>query len=463
MIETEARIRRVEKNISFLFIGISLIVMFCQGRPCYAVAERSQDPILDVTPARQYKNSTSSPRSCSFPKIKVNDRIVRGGLLYDMSSDSIIWQKNMYQAFPIASLTKMMVCFLALEDIHAGKVDWNTMVKVTPEATRVGGSMVSLRSGYSISVENLIKAALISSGNDAAHLLAEQLGGTEKNFVNRMNRRAVELGMKSTRFSNSTGMPACNSWDDNRSSAMDLLLLCKQIQKHDELLKVAGTSQELIYHGGRTLKLRNHNPLVAEFEEVDGLKTGFTENAKFCLAATAIKNNRRIISIALGVDNRNLRNRFVKDMLCDYFEALGMGSLQAKGCTGVKRKRTLIADNSSSPLIHQVSKGTSLFGIAKTYNCSVAQLKIWNGLNSNQIKPGQKLKIYAKTNAVPPASRQVIASSVIYYTVRPGDTLWIIAKKYTGVSVKQIMRVNNIRQARDLKVGDTLKLLPERI
>ncbi len=439
MIEKRARIGSIQRDIGFLFLGVSFILlMFCWVQPSYSA-------------------------SCTSPKIKVNDNIVRGGLLYDMSSDSIIWEKNIHRAFPIASLTKMMVCFLAIEDIHAGKVDWNTQVKVTREATRVGGSMVALRPGYSISVENLIKAALISSGNDAAYLLAQYSGGTEKDFVNRMNRRAVELGMKSTRFSNATGMPAPRSRDDNHSSPMDLLLLCKQIQKHDELLRVAGTSQEIIYHGGRALKLRNHNPLVAEFAEVDGLKTGFTQNAKFCLAATAVKNNRRIISIALGVDNRLSRNRFVKNMLCDYFEAIGMGSLQARTASGIKRKKILAADDSSALRIHRVCKGNTLFGIAKSYNCSVAQLKTWNGLNGHQLKPGQKLKIYARTSTVQPASGQQIASSVIYYTVRPGDTLWVIAKKHTGLSVRQIMLTNNIRQARNLKAGETLKLLPESI
>jgi serine-type D-Ala-D-Ala carboxypeptidase (penicillin-binding protein 5/6) len=110
--------------------------------------------------------------------------------LYDLFSDTILWEKNMHKAYPIASLTKMMVGLLVIEDIYAGKISWNSMIRVTPEATRAGGFMVSLKSGSSLSVEDLLKAALISSGNDAAYLLAQYLGGTEQKFVNRMNRRA---------------------------------------------------------------------------------------------------------------------------------------------------------------------------------------------------------------------------------------------------------------------------------
>ena len=446
----------LNRNLSlrFCFICLSIVLMLSCGQFCHAGENQIvQNVIEDGSPTDKGGSIRQSPK-CSSAKISINDKIIRGGLLYDMSADCIVWQKNSHESFPIASLTKMMVCLIAIEDIYAGKVKWDALVKVTRESTRVGGSAVSLRPDYSITVKNLINAALISSGNDATYLLAQHLGGTEKRFVDRMNRRAMELGMTTTRFSNSTGMPAGNKWRDNHASPMDLLLLCKEIYNHKELLSIAGTSRMVFAHGGRTIKLRNHNQLVADYVEVDGFKTGFTQNAKFCLAATAEKNDRRLIAIALGADSRFMRNRFVKNLLCEYYEALGMEPLQARNKTNYDKAEKSLAKDASCPVTHRITKGDTLYGISKTYRCSVAQLKEWNGLTGNAIKPGQRLKIYPKSSSSPKAD----VSSVVYYTVKPGDTLWLIAKKHTGVSVKEIMRANNIRHPRDLKTGTTLKI-----
>jgi D-alanyl-D-alanine carboxypeptidase len=450
MIETKAYKREVKRftGCSLLFLFIVLILGQA-GRNAAAV-ENSE----------YFK----SPEQCFFPKIPIRDDAVRAGILYDMSSQAIIWEKNMNQAFPIASLTKMMVVLLAMEDIRSGKVRWNTMVTIAPEATRVGGCTVSLRPGRPLSVEDLMKAALISSGNDAAYQLALFLGKTEGNFVRRMNHRAVELGMNSTRYSNPTGMPAAKSSDDNQSSPADLLLLCKEMYKYKDLMRIAGTREELIYQGGRVIKLRNHNHLVAGYHEVDGFKTGYTANAKFCLAATASKEGRRTISIALGASSRHVRDQFVKNLFCRYYDALGMGSLEPKGeeCRTVAKA---IAKNPgassrglSATVVHRVKKGDSLSGIARGYGCSVAQLKSWNRLNGNMIKPGRQLKMYSKSNAVRVSTGKRNPSSVIYYTVKPGDTLWRISQKYNGLTVEKLMKINKIRQAMDLKTGDTIKI-----
>lgn len=449
MVETKACKREVKRCIGCSFLFLFTMLIFGQTAHNAAAAENSE----------YFKN----PEQCFSLKTSIRDDSVRAGLLYDMSSHTVIWEKNMNQAFPIASLTKMMVVLLAMEDIHSGKIRWNSLVTVAPEATRVGGFTVSLRSGRSLSVEDLMKAALISSGNDAAYQLALFLGITERSFVRRMNRRAVELGMNATRYSNPTGMPAANSDDDNHSSPADLLILCKEMYKYKDLMRIAGTSEELIYQGGRVIKLRNHNHLVSGYNEVDGFKTGYTANAKFCLAATASKAGRRTISIALGVSSRHVRDQFVKNLFCRYYDALGMGSLEPR--EGRRATAKAIAKNHgefsrgvSATVVHRVKKGDSLSGIAKGYGCSVAQLKNWNRLKGNIIKPGRQLKIYSKSNAVRLSTGKRSASSVIYYTVKPGDTLWRISQKYNGLTVEKLMKVNNIRQAMDLKTGDTIKI-----
>jgi serine-type D-Ala-D-Ala carboxypeptidase (penicillin-binding protein 5/6) len=451
----------MKRLTKFYFFFLILVLICIQVQACHssstiAIKDNTSHAKVSVEPDKSLE-----PAMDLFSiKLKFQDNIVRAGLLYDLVSDTIFWEKNMHEAYPIASLTKMMVGLLVVEDIYAGKITWETMIRVTPEATRTGGFTVSLRSGSSFSVEDLLKAALISSGNDAAYLLAQFLGGTEKKFVIRMNQRAGQLGMKSTRFSNSTGMPARHSRDDNHSSPSDLLILCKEMLKYDELLLIARTSESSISEGGKTIKLRNQNRLVASFDEVDGFKTGFTLNAKFCLAATANKNGRRIIAIALGFDSQDQRNQFVGNMLSQCYDSMGMGSLQPKTLiTMVSSPKTNLP--APPPIIHRVKRGDTLYAIAKTYSCSIAQIKSWNRLQGNVIKPGQKLKINLKSQTIHVSVTQPATSNVIYYKVQPGDTLWRISQKYKGISVHKLMQINGIKRAGDLKAGTTIKIVLE--
>jgi D-alanyl-D-alanine carboxypeptidase len=450
--------RKEMTNFYSLFFPLVLIcfqVQACHGSSNQVVKNQNTHAALSV------ETDISPETSVIFPShvLKIQDNDVRAGLLYDLVSDTILWEKNMNDAYPIASLTKMMVGLLVIEDIYAGKISWNSMVRVTPEATRTGGFMVKLKSGSSFSVEDLLKAALISSGNDAAYLLAQFIGGTEQKFVSRMNQRAEQLGMKSTRFSNPTGMPAPDSRNDNRSSPSDLLILCKEMLKYDELLWIARMSESSISEGGKTINLRNHNRLVAAFDDVDGFKTGFTRNAKYCLAATANKNGRRIIAIGLGFESQELRNQFVGNMLSQCYDALGMGSLQPKTLVAMAAFPKTERPDPPGPAIYKVRKGDTLYAIAKAHNCSIVQLKSWNRLQGNVIKPGQRLKIYNKSGTIHVSASQQASSTVIYYKVQPGDTLWRISQKYKGTSVQKLMQINGIKRAGDLKAGDTIKIV----
>jgi D-alanyl-D-alanine carboxypeptidase (penicillin-binding protein 5/6) len=426
---------------------------------------------------------------CRPADITLHDKSIRAGLLYDVSAGSVVWEKNGNQAFPIASLTKMMVALITIEDIAAGKIFLDTTVKVTPEASKMNGSKVYLRTGCCLTVEELLKAALISSGNDAAYLLAQFLGGTESAFVKRMNKRAAQLGMNATAFSNSTGMPARDSRNDNRSSPSDLLVLSLEMLEYKDLLEIAGMSKAVITQDKRTINLRNHNGLVSVYDDVDGFKTGFTNNAKYCLVATANKGGRRLISIVLGASGRNVRNQFTATAISRYYEALGMGGLLPK--TGfavaqcvtqppvshVSKAKTVVAAGAGSGQVHRVKKGDTLFKIANRYGCEISELKAWNQIRGSRIDPGQKLAIYqsipgkasAKTSARKSSGTKVAKKAVAQkssgsgtvhlYTVRRGDTLWKIAQKFDGITVDDIMKTNRIRRAKALKPGTTLKIV----
>jgi D-alanyl-D-alanine carboxypeptidase len=442
-------------SLYFSLVFVCFHVQACHGSSNQITKDRNIHAALSV------ETNILPETSVIFPShiLKIQDNDVRAGILYDLVSDTVLWGKNIHDAYPIASLTKMMVGLLVIEDVYAGKISWNTMVRVTPEATRTGGFMVKLKSGSLFSVEDLLKAALISSGNDAAYLLAQFLGGTEQKFVIRMNHRAEQLGMKSTRFSNPTGMPAPDSRNDNRSSPSDLLLLCKEMLKYDELLWIARMSESSISEGGKIIQLRNHNRLVAAFDDVDGFKTGFTRNARYCLAATANKSGRRIIAIGLGFESQELRNQFVGNMLSQCYDAMGMGTLQPKASITMAAEQNRKRPDPPAPIIHRVRKGDTLYAIAKAHECSISQLKSWNRLQGNIIKPGQQLKIYKKSKTIHASASQPAGSTVIYYKVQPGDTLWRISQKYKGTSVQKLMQINGIKRAGDLKAGDTIKIV----
>lgn len=449
-----------------------LICCICLSNPCVASPNMS-DAARDIDRGMGAKN----PVDESLPDIDVNDSVVRGGLLYDVTSKRVVWEKQMHRAYPIASLTKMMVALLVVEDIHEGKLRWDTPIRVTRKAARERGSSVNLRAGYTVTVRNLLKAALISSGNDAAYLLAQYDGGSAAAFVRRMNRRAATLGMSSTHYSNPTGLPCRRRADDNHASPADLLRLSLELLKYPELLDITGTSRACITQSSRRIQLRNHNSLVSVFDEVDGLKTGFTRHARFCLVATSNKDNRRLIAIALGVSKRLERNRFVENLFNKYYGALGMAALSPKTKPSISRTaesenppvyKSRDASGSGVLLVrHRIKRGETLYSISRAHGCTVAQLKRWNRLRGNRIRAGRQLKIYRQSAVhgqmvaadTRPSADHDSQPSVIYYKVRPGDTLWHIKQKFDGITVKKLMRINRIRRARDLKAGTVIKIV----
>lgn len=332
--------------------------------------------------------------------IILNERLVRGGLLYDMDQKKVVWEKNMYTAYPVASLTKMMVALLTVEDIRAGKISWidQVTVKKMQIAYQKGRrKIVPVIETYTL--EGLFKAAMIASDNAASEAIAGYIGGTVSAFVERMNNRAKELGMTSTRFSNPTGLPAYRSVNDNKSTSADLLILALEMMQYDEIIGTTSQGYADVHNGRTTATLRNHNRLVIDFEdEVDGLKTGYTRRAGFCLVATARKCNHRLIAVALGSGSPTLRNDFVKKMFDGYYSSLGLEKLgtsqQQTAYAGIAPSGSYV-DKTKEYLYHIVKRGETLVEIAQLYpGITVKQLLSINRLNYKRIlRVGAKLKI----------------------------------------------------------------------
>ncbi|OOM73446.1 D-alanyl-D-alanine carboxypeptidase family protein [Clostridium sp. BL-8] len=230
----------------------------------------------------------------------------RSALLMEPMSGKILYEKNADEKFAPASVTKIMTMLLTMEAVDNGKINLDDKVTCSENAKKMGGSTMLLDTGEIRTVEELLKGVAIASGNDAAVALAEYLGGTEGDFVNMMNKRAQELGMKNTTFKNCNGLPA----DGHLSTAKDIALMSKELLKHPKVLKYTGTYMETISEGRKSpIELVNHNKLVRFFEGCDGLKTGFTDEAKYCISATAKRNGVRMMSVIMGAPTYKIRNR----------------------------------------------------------------------------------------------------------------------------------------------------------
>lgn len=238
----------------------------------------------------------------------------RSAILMEVSTGKIIYEKNSNEKFAPASVTKIMTMLLTMEHIDSGKIKFDDKVTVSENAKKMGGSSMLLDTGEVRTVEDLIKGIGIASGNDAAVAMAEYLGGSESNFVDMMNDRAKELGMVNTTFKNCTGLPV----DGHISTAYDISIMSRELLKHPDILKYTSTYMETISEGRKTpIELVNHNKLVRFFQGCDGLKTGFTNEAKYCISATAVKDGVRVLSVIMGAPTYKIRNRDAS-MLMNY-------------------------------------------------------------------------------------------------------------------------------------------------
>ena len=236
----------------------------------------------------------------------VNSIEARSYVLMEPISGKILYENNIDEKFAPASVTKVMTMLLTMEAVDSGKIKLDDKVTCSENAKKMGGSTMLLDTGEVRTVEELLKGVAIASGNDAAVALAEYLGGTEEDFVNMMNKRCQELGMKNTTFKNCNGLPC----EGHLSTARDISIMSRELLKHPTILKYTGTYMETISEGRKSpIELVNHNKLVRFFDGCDGLKTGFTNEAKYCISATAKRNGVRMLAVIMGAPTYKVRNR----------------------------------------------------------------------------------------------------------------------------------------------------------
>ncbi|EHL73800.1 MULTISPECIES: D-alanyl-D-alanine carboxypeptidase family protein [Bacillus] len=238
----------------------------------------------------------------------------KSAVLIERDTGAVLYDKNSHERLPPASMTKIMTMILIMEAIQEGRLHWNDKVRASEKAASMGGSQVFLEPGEEMTVKEMLKAIAVGSANDASIAMAEHIAGSEEEFVKMMNKKAKELGLKDTKFQNPTGLPAKGHY----SSAYDMALMAKELLKYPQITKYTGLYESYLRENtDKKFWLVNTNKLVKHYPGVDGLKTGFTNDAKYCLTATAKKNNMRVIAVVFGAPTPKSRNTQISKML-DY-------------------------------------------------------------------------------------------------------------------------------------------------
>ena len=238
----------------------------------------------------------------------------KSAIMLEVSTGEILFEKNSHERLHPASMTKMMSLLLIMESIEKGIIKLDEMVTVSANASGMGGSQILLETNEQMSVDDLIKGITIASGNDAVVALAERIAGTEEQFVNMMNQKAKELNLNDTNFKNSHGLDAANHY----SSAYDMSIIAKELVKHEKILEYSSIYEMYLRENtNRKIWLVNTNKLVRFYDGVDGLKTGYTKEAGYCLTATAKRNDMRLIAVVMGENDSQTRNSELTSML-DY-------------------------------------------------------------------------------------------------------------------------------------------------
>ncbi|MDL0419060.1 D-alanyl-D-alanine carboxypeptidase [Caldifermentibacillus hisashii] len=252
----------------------------------------------------------------------------KSAILIERDTGTVLFEKNSNEKLSPASMTKIMTMLLIMEALEDGKIQWNEKVRTSEYAASMGGSQVFLEEGEEMTVDELLRAISISSANDASVAMAERIAGSEKQFVKMMNQKAKELGLKDTKFQNATGLPAKNHY----SSARDMAILAKELLKHEKITNYTSQYESYLREGtDKKFWLVNTNRLVKFYPGVDGLKTGFTKEAKYCLTATAKKGDMRVIAVVFGAPTSKERNKLITEMFDYAFSQYETKQFYAKG------------------------------------------------------------------------------------------------------------------------------------
>jgi D-alanyl-D-alanine carboxypeptidase (penicillin-binding protein 5/6) len=303
---------------------------------------------LFMAPSISWAASSPNSNPLNLPEVILKSK---AAILMDYATGIVYYEKNAHTPLPPASVTKIMTLTLALEALRDGKVTLDTMVSTSALAASMGGTQIWLEPGEQMSFNDLLYAIAVGSANDAAVAVAEHIGGSEQAFVDLMNARAKALGMKNSHWSNPSGLPPedVGKTEAHVTTAYDLALLSRYALGLPLFHELTSTYGPVLMRANtkRQPELWNFNKMLKQYNGLDGIKTGMTNEAGFCLVATAIRDDLRLIAVALGAPSSSERNNDITKLL-----DLGFGALKAiKVASAGEKIGELAVPRGSSPSV----------------------------------------------------------------------------------------------------------------
>lgn len=298
------------KKHLFLMMGLGLLLSVSM-MGSYAHAAKDKTGRHEAAPSGRSDSAHAKPRPEAISK---NPYI--GAIVIDAQTGTVLFEDQPDSKGYPASITKLMVLLIVLEAIESKRLTLQDPVTITAEASRIGGSQVYLKEGEVFSVEDLLYATVVQSANDAATALALHYAGSKEAFVDVMNQRAQQIGMKDTVFHSVHGLPPSKNQLPDISTPRDLARLSQELLKHPESLKYTSTTERPFRADApEPFLMRSHNHLIGAMEGCDGLKTGYFRLAGFSIAATAQKKGARAIAVVVGSSDRKVRDARARELL----------------------------------------------------------------------------------------------------------------------------------------------------
>jgi len=368
---------------------------------------------------------------CSFPlqtglasekDIELADE-AKSAILIERDTGAILYSKNQDEQLSPASMTKIMTMLLIMEAIDKGELSWDEKIRTSEYAASMGGSQIFLEPGEEMTTDQMLQGIAIGSGNDASVAMAERIAGSEEAFVEMMNQKVKALGFKNTKFQNATGLPAENHY----STAYDMSIMAKELLKYKAITKYTGTYESYLRENtDKKFWLVNTNRLVKFYPGVDGLKTGFTNEAKYCLTATAQKGNMRVIAVVFGAETPKKRNAQVMKMLDYAFsqyttKPVYNKDVELKDVQVSKGTQKKVKAVTSEPISLLTKKGED----TKAYKIKVSAEKTI----AAPIKKGEQLG----TLKIEKNGKTIVTSPIVAQETVEKATWWQLFKKSMGL------------------------------
>lgn len=286
---------------------------------------REAAKVKAAVPAKPAKPVAAKP----VPKPEPPQPPYKAFIVVEAQTGQVLEGENVHQPLGPASITKLMLGAVVVDRLNKGQVKLDDKVTASMEASSMGGSQVYLKQGEVFSLDEMMRAVMVASANDAAFAVAEHIGGNRDAFVELMNEKAKSFNMNDSMFSSPHGLPPSAGYEPDLASCHDLALLARELVKHPQILAWTSIKTEPFREG--TLIMRNHNHLMDRFAGMDGLKTGFYREAGFSIVTTAKRNNLRLICVVMGSPSAKIRDSIAEEKLKKHFALVQQTVVVKKG------------------------------------------------------------------------------------------------------------------------------------